>query len=348
MPVPRTDLPYTYIAKGRYWRFRHPLTGDCKLPGNPGDSAFNTRYGELLAVVERRENVPAIDKRTFRFLTKSYRKSEEFKAHADSTQLDYGRTLDIIDTELGDQPFALTTRAMIKSVRDDYAKTTRKAHKIKQMASVLYTWAADNDLVKPGVNPAATVKRLKKKGGAKEYVCWSVYEFDLFFAGAIEPMQTAAMLARYTGQRAKDLARMTWADFQGGEMIRVRQSKTGAPLDVFCHRALRDYLTELKRTLDANKARTLTILRSSIGKPYNANSLSSAVGREVRRIEGMPVDRSIHGLRYTAGADMAEAGCTVDQLQSVLGHHTFKMAMKYASQRLRSREAAAKREGNEA
>lgn len=346
--MPRTDLPYTYIAKGRYWRFRHPLTGDCKLPGKPGDSAFNTRYGELLAVVERRENVPAIDRKSFRFLTKAYRSSEEFKALADSTQVDYGRTLDIIDIELGDEPFALTTHAMIKRVRDDYAKTSRKAHKIKQMVSALYTWAADNDLVKPDVNPAATVKRLKKKGGAKEYVCWSTHEFDLFYAGAICPMKTAAMLARYTGQRAKDIARMTWNDFQGGDTIRVRQSKTGAPLDVACHRALRDYLGDLKRNLDAQKVRAVTILTSAAGKPYNANSLSSAVGREVRRIKDMPVDRSIHGLRYTAGADMAEAGCTVDELQSVLGHYTFKMAMKYASQRLRSREAAAKREGNEA
>ena len=346
--MPRTDLRFTYIAKGRYWRFRHPLTGDCKLPGAPGDSAFNTRYGELLAVVERREIVPAVDKKSFAFLIKAYRRSEEFKALADATQLDYGRTLDLINTELGDDPYSLTTHAMIKAVRDDYASQSRKAHKIKQMVSALYTWAADNDLVKPGFNPAATVRRLKKKGGNKEYVVWSVYEFDLFFAGAIEPMRTAAMLARYTGQRAKDLARMTWADFQGGEMIRVKQSKTGAPLDVFCHQALRDYLNELKRTLDTKKARTVTILRSSIGKPYNANSLSSAMGREVRRVEGMPLERSIHGLRYTAGADMAAAGCTVDQLQSVLGHHTFKMSMKYASQRLRSAEAAAKREGNEA
>jgi hypothetical protein len=57
-----------------------------------------------------------------------------------------------------------------------------------------------------------------------------------------------------------------------------------------------------------------------------------------------PVDRSIHGLRYMAGADLEEAGCTVAEIEAVLGHHTFKMAMKYASQRLRARAANAKRE----
>lgn len=346
--MPRTDLRYTYIAKRKYWRFRHPVTGDCALPGQPGESAFNTKYGELLALVERKEAAPIIDAKSIKALTAFYRKSEEFKALADATQTDYNRTLDLIDSELGGYRVEHLTHAMVKAVRDDYAATTRKAHKIKQMVSALYTWAADNGHVKPGFNPAATVKRLKKKGGNREYVCWSVFEFDLFFANAMKPMQTAVMLARYTGQRAKDIAAMTWGDYQGGEMIRVRQAKTGAPLDIACHQRLRDYLNELKRTQNHNKVRALTILTNSDGKPYNSNGLSTAMAREVRRVEGMPIDRSIHGLRYTAGADMAEAGCTVDELQAVLGHYTFKMSMKYASQRLRSREAAAKREGNEA
>jgi len=62
----------------------------------------------------------------------------------------------------------------------------------------------------------------------------------------------------------------------------------------------------------------------------------------------MPIDRSIHGLRYMAGADLEQAGATVGEIQSVLGHHAYQMAMKYATQRLRSREAAAKRDRNEA
>lgn len=332
-----TDLAFTYLAKGKYWRFRHPVTGDCKLPGSPGEQAFHEKYSEMLAAVERR--AAPVSKSSWKWLIKQYRASDEFKVLADSTQLDYGKTLDLLDRELGDEPFALTTAAMIKAVRKDYAATPRKAHKIKQMASALYSWAQGEERVPEGFNPAMNVKRLKRKGGAKEYICWSEFEFDLFTASAIKPMVTAATLARYTGQRAEDIVRMLWTDFQG-DMVRVRQSKTGAPLMIDCHRKLRDYLTALK----AEGGRGMTILLSAAGQPYNANSLSSAIGREVRKVKEMPIDRSIHGLRYMAGADLEEAGCTVSEIESVLGHYTFKMALKYASQRLRAASANAKRE----
>lgn len=339
-----TELKYTYLAKGKYWRFRHPITGDCKLPGQPGEKEFNRKYEELCAKVEARPEPASKD--SWSWLIKRYRKSGEFRSLADSTQLDYGKTLDLIDEYLGAQPFRLTTRAMIKVVRDKFADQARKAHKIKQMTSRLYSWADEEELVPEGFNPAAKLKRIKRKGGSREYVCWSAYEFDMFFPRAIRSMKTAVMLARYTGQRAEDIVTMTWADFQG-DMIRVRQSKTRTPLDIPCHSALRSYLDGLRRDLDREKGRSILILTSGAGAPYNANSLSSAIGREVRKVAKdteFPIERSIHGLRYMAGSDMDEAGCTVAEIESILGHQTFKMALKYASQRLRARAATAKRE----
>lgn len=136
-------------------------------------------------------------------------------------------------------------------------------------------------------------------------------------------------------------ARMTWADVQG-DVIRVRQSKTGEMLDIACHPALRAYLDELRRVLDNDGTRRIQICQTATGKAFDSNSLSSAVYREIRAIEGMPRDRSFHGLRYAAGSRLDEAGCTVSQIESVLGHRTFRMALKYASQRLRSKAAIAK------
>lgn len=339
-----TDIPFTYKAKGRYWRFRHRLFGECALPGNPGEERFHTKYGECIAAVEARQKPNAENRDSFAWLIKAYRKSAEFDALADSTQLDYGRTLDLLKAAIGSVRFAYATRAILKTVRDDHKSKARKAHKIKQMLSRLYGWADENDLVPAGFNPAATIKRLKAKGGTKEYTVWSEAEFDIFMAGAIVPMQTAAMIARYTGQRVQDIAKMVWTDFQG-DMVRVRQSKTGAPLMIACHSRLRAYLDDLRRQLDREKQRGVLILTNTKAQPYNANSLSSAVGRAVKANDDMPPDRSLHGLRYMAGSDMEEAGCTVGQIESVLGHHTFKMALKYASQRLRAKAAVAKVEG---
>ncbi|WP_170112613.1 MULTISPECIES: hypothetical protein [Sphingomonas] len=41
---------------------------------------------------------------------------------------------------------------------------------------------------------------------------------------------------------------------------------------------------------------------------------------------------------------MEEAGCTIAEIETVLGHQTFKMALIYAPQRLRARAAIAKME----
>jgi len=44
---------------------------------------------------------------------------------------------------------------------------------------------------------------------------------------------------------------------------------------------------------------------------------------------------------------MEEAGCGVAEIEAVLGHRTFRMALKYASQRLRAKAAIAKVEAAE-
>jgi integrase len=301
--VAETKLPYTYLAKRRYWRFRHPATGDIALPrvkgvatrDQPKHAAFMRKYTELLARVEGtvQTATPASPNRaSFRWLIQQYRggagqaASEEFNALSDETQKDYNRTLDLIEIELGDQPFALTTRAMIKAVRDSYASQPRKAHKIKQMVSRLYSWGEENDHVPEDFNPAAKIKKLKRKGGDKEYVVWSEQEIELFLAHAPDHIITPVLIALYTGQRANDVARMTWQQFQG-EIIRVRQMKTSALLDIACHTQLRTHLEERRRKLDASKKRGLLICVGASGRPYNANSLASAIYRAVQAIDDM-------------------------------------------------------------
>ena len=54
--------------------------------------------------------------------------------------------------------------------------------------------------------------------------------------------QLALMLLLYTGQRASDVVRIRWSDYDG-EGIAVRQLKTGTPLWIRCH-------TKLKIALD--------------------------------------------------------------------------------------------------
>ncbi|GGB14759.1 hypothetical protein GCM10011380_00200 [Sphingomonas metalli] len=338
-------LRFTYLSKGAYWRFRHKLTGDVPLPHEKGlhwskqpeRAAFMQRYAELLAVVEAKKVAPP-SRSTFAWLIAEYQRSPEFRNLADSTQTDYARTLGLLKDELGQVRFALASRAILKAVRDDHATTTRKAHKIKQMLSRLYSWADEAGHVPEGFNPAKGIKKIKRKGGAREIVVWSDAEIAAFLKGAPEHLVTPVLIALYTGQRREDVVRMTWQQYQG-DVIRVRQSKTTALLDIACHSVLRKHLDALKR-------QGVVICTTEGGKAYTANGLSQAVRRRVSKVAAMPDDRSMHGLRYAAGSRMEEAGCTVAEIESVLGHQTFRMALKYASQRLRAKAAIAKMEAS--
>lgn len=329
--MPPTKLPFTYIVKDRYWRFRRGQTKGA-LPGKPGDPAFHSRYAEFLALSQKR--TPEKDRQSLSWLIDQYRKSAEFGALRASTQLDYDKMLSVIDRELGAEPFRFITPPMVKAVRDDYRATPRKAHKLKQIISLLYTWASDSNHVQLGYNPAMPVKRLKTR--SRPIVPWSEAEIAIALGTVPAWLKTPLMLALYTGQRREDVVRMDWQDYSGG-VIRVRQSKTGEPLDIACHRELRRHLDAIRNPFGGPIARTAR------GRPFTANSLSQALRRFITETKCIPVDRSIHGLRYAAAARLDEAGCTMTEAVAVLGHRTHQMAHKYMAQR-RASEAARDRQ----
>ncbi len=226
---------------------------------------------------------------------------------------------------------------MIKAVRDSYRATPRKADKIRQMASRLYSWADESELVPEGFNPVKGLKKLKHK--VSPYVPWSDEEIELYLAHAPSHVTTPVLLALYTGQRASDVVAMTWNDYKGST-IRVRQDKTDEFLDIYCHPRLRDHLDRLKAT---GGKKAVVIALSIVGKSYTAGSLSQALARSILAIEEMP-HRTMHGLRYAAAAQLEEAGCTIAEIAAVLGHRTYQMAMKYIEQRKASKRAGKKLE----
>lgn len=346
----RANLPFTFVAVARgrsYWRYRSKETGVVKLPGAPGDPAFLQAYQQAqeLRLARRAAEAAGVpDESTWSWLIKQYLLSPEYAALADSTQLDYARTCALIAAELGREPYRYTTRGMLKDLRDDRAATPRAAHKIKQMASRLYSWADECELVPEGFNPAHKLKRLKRKGGEKEYVPWSDQEIGWLLETAPAHVVTPVMIALYTGQRREDVLAMTWQQWQS-DIIRCRTSKTRQLVDMPCHAALRAHFEQLR---SGAKVVSLTgaVCLTAQGTPYaTANAMSGALRRAVEQHASVPNNRSFHGLRYAAAARMAEGGASVAAIEAVLGHRTFKMAMKYASARLRAAEGIAAMKG---
>jgi integrase len=324
-----------------YAYFRSKETGRIRLRGEPGTAAFIHAYGDALQLRERlRASTTAADPDSFAALVDDYLKSVEFKALADSTQLDYSRTCDLLKIELGDHPFRFVSRSMVKLVRDGHADTTRKANKVAAVVSLIYSWANQASLVPDGINPAAGLKKLKRKGGDKEIVPWS--DPELAWATSAAPLHvlTPLLIALYTGQRREDVVQMTWQQDQG-EILRVRTSKTRALIDLPCHPVLRAHLDQVRR---GAKVVSLTgpICLTPGGKPFGtANALSGALRRFVEAHPRIPNNRSMHGLRYAAAARMEEGGATVAAIEAVLGHRTFRMALKYASARHRAAQGVA-------
>jgi integrase len=335
---------FVRLVKGRYPRFRTRETGDLPLPGPIGSPAFLRDYAALLELRDaRRGRVPDAgpDPASWAHLIDTYLASPEFAALADSTQASYLRTCALLRAELGDQPFALTTKAMLKAVRDDHAATTRKAHKIKQMSSRLYTFAAECSLVPDGFNPAAGLKRIQRKGGPVEITAWSDAEIEWILAAAPPHAATPILVALYTGQRRTDVAAMRWDQWQG-DVIRVRTSKTGALLDLACHPVLKAHLESLRGSRKV-VAMSGEIALSDKGKAFTPDGMSAVVRRVVEKVASesgrIAGSRSMHGLRYASASRMEEGGATHAEIAEVLGHRTFKMALKYAGQRVRARSA---------
>jgi integrase len=342
----QTDLSYVYrnskkLASGKwrdYWRFRRDGI-DTALPGQPGDPDFHTRYGVLMKQAEQRALVVAdreADRHSFDYLCRRFLASAEFQSLAPKTQADYrGTIVDRLAPILGPERFDCIDRASVKVVRDDVARkfSPRTAHKVKQMVSRLYSWADEESLLPAAfINPASGIRRIKGKTTPIEV--WSIEEIRLFLAHCQPWLKTVVLLALYTGQRREDLVTMEWTAVQG-TTLRVRQNKTTEPLTIPAHPELAKHLKKVRTKFGG------TVIRDRKGKPMTADALSYEIHQAVRKIDGMP-HRSLHGLRYAAAAMLEEAGCSVIEISSIIGHRTYQMAIKYARQR-RDAEAAMRR-----
>lgn len=333
------DRPkYTFPVKGKYWQFRRGALR-CKLPGTPGQAIFAKEYARLLALSEVKPEKP--DEESIKWLIDQYTESAEFKARRPHTRKDYEKVLAIVERELGSEPFAMTTPKMVKRVRDDlHATTPRQAEKVKALVSLLYAWAAQNDHVELGFNPATPIQKIKRR--AEPIEPWREVEIKRALGTAPLWLKTPLMLALYTGQRREDVVAMDWADYDGAS-IRVRQSKTDETLDIACHKDLRQHLEKVKTKFGGKIARTAR------GRPFTPNSLSQALRRFIgsEAMSGFPQNRSMHGLRYAAAARLDEAGCSVSETVAVMGHRTYQMALKYMAQRRASEAATARQEASE-
>ena len=310
------DRVYHYFRKGGVMK---------RLPDNPDSAEFDAAYWACRSGRDR----PT--KTSFNALILSYKASPAWQRLAPSTRSEYDRTLRLIAEKNGTKDFRKLTRRDVIAARDAHAETWRKANALVETLSILSRHAMDLEWIDR--NPAQGVDKLKSQGG---YQPWPQWALDAYEREATGSALTAYHLGVGTGQRLDDLCRMEWSHYDG-EGISVVQGKTGSRIWVACPPSLRAYLDALPRAGRHILARNLT-------QPLSKSQVQKAVGAVRRAIgaEGFV----IHGWRYTAATQLAEAGCSDSEIQAVTGHRTLAMVQKYrasANQRRLSRQAQEKR-----
>lgn len=327
----RPDLPYLVFrrAKGRsYWYFER-LGSRVRLP-DPSDPTFLSEYEQA-----RRGRAATPSRRTWRALIEFYRQSTAWTDKAARTQKDYSLVLDWIGSTMGDlDPAAIQTPHIVR-MRDEQGRERRRfANYIVQVMRVLLGFARENGWVT--VNAAEGVKLLAKpRSEADLHRPWTTKELEKVCAAAAPgtAARTIVELELGLGQRTGDVIRLDWSMWQDSHFV-IRQSKTGRVQHLHVTERLASYLDGIKQ--DGGP-----ILRNSrTGRPLTYSGAYQQV-RPILKDVGMP-HLTLHGLRYTAAAELGAAGVDDEGIAAVTGHATTEMVRKYAGvarQKARSESA---------
>jgi integrase len=256
----------------------------------------------------------------------SYRRSAHFAGLADNTKAAYLRHLEHL-RPLDAVPITEIKRRHIRAIRDELAVATPAvANAVAKLARTILAFAVEDDLLE--YNVLLGMKNLP--GGERR--AWT--EAQVAAIGKLpENLRRAAVLGLYTGQRIGDCAAMTWSAYDG-QGIEVVQQKTGARLWVPAHAALR-------AELDAWARDAVTMLATIHGRPWRSGRVLST--RFAMAAGQIPALRGVtfHGLRKTAAARLAEAGCSTHEIAAITGHKTLAMVELYTRDADQKRRATA-------
>jgi integrase len=258
---------------------------------------------------------PAPD--TIAALSTSWRLSPEWAALADITQRHYSVYLRDLE-RLADTPIIEVRRRDILALRDAVAvaRGNGAATAFLRTASAAFRWAVDRGWI--DASPCYQVKAIK--GG--HLPAWTEEQIETALVRLPEYLRRAVLLAVYTGQRRGDLCRLLWSAWDG-DVLRLRQQKTGAELVIPLHPALREEMARWRRG-----ATSTHILTTRRGRPWIPTHLSQDLGRALV-LAGLPAGLNVHGLRKAAAARLADAGCTIHEIAAITGHASLAMVQLY-------------------
>jgi len=159
-------------------------------------------------------------------------------------------------------------------------------------------------------------ERMGLEGLDDRTVLWKPYEVYQFIAKADElgymALGTIALLCYHLCQRPGDMSLLKWSDYDG-HSFRFKQEKTSTEVEIPASPQLQERL----HVLPCESSYISPC--ESTGKPYD-RVLYSQHFRKIRKAAGLGDHLQLRDLRRTGATEMAESGCTEDELRSVTGH----------------------------
>lgn len=261
-------------------------------------------------------------KKTVGSVTVEYRQSSEWADLAGSTRKAYEVYLDMIGTAFWDVDIAAVELGHVLRMRDAHRDQPATANKLFAIWSILLSFSMRRGYIKHHPMVGARVRKLKEG----EHARWPEGCVDLAIEVLPQHLARAVMLAVYTGQRVGDCIARRWSDLDDGGM-RLIQQKTGAELWVPLHPELEAALKVWRR-----EAVCLTILTKADGMPWASTdsfkSAFTAAKKKHPELNGLV----FHGLRKSAAARLAEAGCSEHEIMAITGHRSLAEVQRYTRQ----------------
>jgi hypothetical protein len=296
----RTKRPNHSGRDRWYWqRPGHPLT---RLPDDLVEQMAMLRQLNATADAARQtDQTRAPERYSIGWMIAEYRREDYPRLSANSQKI-YKRFLNDIEALGPTLPFASFTRRAVIDYIQSYPHNSQR-RTAGTVLKNLFRLAKYHGIVT--VDQAA---ELRLRTDPPRDRIWSDDEKArwLVAASSVPWLVTAFRLLEFTAQRPIDILKMTRAQISDN-VIRLRQQKTGALLDIPLHPILRDHLAEI----------TSMMLVTHRGRTVSYRNFNRGFQR-ISKLAG--IDAQARDLRRTAMINMALAGATVPQIASVSGH----------------------------
>lgn len=254
----------------------------------------------------------------------AYVASPEFNRLSIGYQKTTRRFVSIIESDLGylttDMLNQRSTRQKFYVLRDKFAATPRTADAIMSTLNILLNFAYDRGTI--DANHGHRIPYLYKNGARKDCL-WTPEQETAILKAADDGFRRLYLGARYTLARKMDLSRLKWKMIDKDGWLCFQPSKTmkttkvWVAIPTFAFPPLEELLKECRQGNDSEY-----IFLTQTGRVWTHSNVSERLWTAMERADIDPetVNLHFHDLRGTSYTELAEAGCTDVERNSVSGH----------------------------